>query len=297
MNNYSWKHQYFEKNSKELHTNIFRSLEIAQYLKKTLENHGLYLHDYKINFVNSKINIFLCICKSKQINTKTKFNNKKSEKIHKEIFKKVQKKIVSQNNYVTKNLQTLNICKTYRHKIQNEGFQTLKINDLSNKILKSLKLFTKNKQDICLTIKEINFVNSNEKTKQILKTLFKFQKTPFFNEGKTLLAPITTYNSAQLLGNFISTQLRSVKKQHNFFFNFLKESLKIMISQKFSKIKGTKIIIKGRINNAARSQTRVINLGKISLIAQNSNINYSESTAFTSNGTIGVKVWVSEKKY
>ena len=70
-----------------------------------------------------------------------------------------------------------------------------------------------------------------------------------------------------------------------------------MINQKFSKIKGVKILIKGRINNAARSQTRIIKLGKISLISQSSNINYSESTAFTSNGTIGIKVWISEKEY
>ena len=85
MNNYSWKHQYFEKNSKELHTNIFRSLEIEHYLKKVLTTNGLHLHDYKINFVNSTINIFLSICKSKQINIKTKINTKKNEK-KKKIF-------------------------------------------------------------------------------------------------------------------------------------------------------------------------------------------------------------------
>ena len=124
----------------------------------------------------------------------------------------------------------------------------------------------------------------------------KWIKTSFFKEGEQILTPIVTQNSAKLLSNFIAIQLRNVKKQHNFFLNFLQESLKNIITQNFSKIQGIKIVIKGRINNAARSRKRVIELGKISLITQNSKINYSESTAFTSNGTIGIKVWISEKK-
>ena len=65
MNNQSWKHKYFEKNSYELHTNIFRSLEIEQYLKKVLKNNSFNLHDYKFNFSNCVINIFLSIYKNK----------------------------------------------------------------------------------------------------------------------------------------------------------------------------------------------------------------------------------------
>ena len=70
MNHYSWKHQYFENNSKELHTNIFRSLEIEQYLKKVLKDNGFDLQNYKINFSNSKINILLSVCKLKRTNLK-----------------------------------------------------------------------------------------------------------------------------------------------------------------------------------------------------------------------------------
>jgi ribosomal protein S3 len=53
--------------------------------------------------------------------------------------------------------------------------------------------------------------------------------------------------------------------------------------------------IKGRINNAARSNKKIITIGRVPIKTINSKIDYSESTAFTSNGTIGVKVWVSEK--
>jgi small subunit ribosomal protein S3 len=104
---------------------------------------------------------------------------------------------------------------------------------------------------------------------------------------------VTHKNSAKLLSDFIALQLRT--KRHNFFLNFLKESLNFIINQKFSRIKGIKVIIKGRLNNAARSRHYLIKVGKISLIKIKSKINYSESVAFTSNGTLGIKVWINEK--
>ena len=291
--NYKWKHQYFENNSKELHTNIFRSLEIEQYFQKTLKDNGFSLQNYQINFLNSKINILLTVCKLKQINLKTKELNLKNQKKNK-VLKRTQKHPQLKNLSTKKKyLHALKISKTYRNKTNT--LQASNLNSLTGKMLKSLKLFTKNKLNINLTIKEINFVNSNLEATRALETLFKFQRTSFFQEGKKILIPFVTQNSAKLIGNFIANQLRIVKKQQNFFLNFLQESLRIMITQKFSRIRGIKIVINGRLNNAARSQNRVIKLGKISLISNISKIDYSESTAFTSNGTIGVKVWTSEK--
>ena len=122
--------------------------------------------------------------------------------------------------------------------------------------------------------------------------LKKFERNLFFKEGRhVFIASITQHNTANLLANFISKQLRTLKRQ-NFFFSFLKESLSTIMTLKFSKIKGIKILIKGRLNNAARSKNIIINLGKISLIAAKTKIDYAESTAFTSNGTLGVKVWI-----
>jgi len=67
------------------------------------------------------------------------------------------------------------------------------------------------------------------------------------------------------------------------------------MGQKLSKVQGIKILIAGRLNNAARSRNKIIKIGKISLLEINSKIDYSETTAFTSNGTFGVKVWICEK--
>lgn len=288
-----WKHKYFEKISKETNTNIFRSLEIEQYLQKTLRNHGFEIQNYQINFSSSIIHLLLSVCKIKQNKTAFIKKTKDIEKLDNIYFKQNSlKKLITQKKY----MPTFKFCTNYRQKLQKNELKTLTLNSLSNKILKNLKLFTKNKQNIYLTIKEINYVNDNKNAKQVLKTLYKFEKTPFFKESTKILIPfVTQSNPTKLFGKFISTHLKIVKQQ-NFFLNFLKESLKLFIYQKFSKLQGIKIILNGRINNSDRSRNYKIKIGKISLISQNSKINYSESTTYTQNGTIGVKIWTSSRK-
>jgi len=281
-----WNNKYIESHLKELHTNIYWSLEIEQYLKKTFKNYSFRLHTYQINFTRSTLNIFLSVCKIKQA-----YNKKKELALTKQY-----KNNFLYNIYVEKKIvQTFSTCKSYRLKNLIKKQKIIHLNSLIDKIIQSLKIFTKNKLDIFITIREINFINSIEEVQQIITDLYKFQKTSFFSEGQKILAPTVNQKSAQLLGNFISTQLQKLTKQQNFFFNFLKESLALLIAQKFSKVKGIKIVIKGRIKKANRSKIYRIKLGKISLISINSKISYAEHTAFTSSkGTIGVKTWISK---
>jgi Ribosomal protein S3, C-terminal domain len=288
-----WKHKYIEKISKETNTNIFRSLEIEQYLQKTLRDNGFDLQNYQINFLNSIVHIVLSVCKIRQNKTtfikKTKII-KKLENIH--LKQKFFKKLSAKKRYIP----TFKFCKNYRLQMQENKLKTLTLNSLSDKILKNLKLFTKNKQNIYVTMKEINYVNDNKNAKQILKTLYKFEKAPFFKDGTKILIPLVTHsNSAELFGKFMANHLKIVKQQ-NFFLNFLKESLRLFIFQKFSKLQGIKIVLNGRINNSDRSRNYKIKVGKITLISQDSKINYAESTTYTQNGTIGIKIWTSQKQ-
>ena len=58
-----------------------------------------------------------------------------------------------------------------------------------------------------------------------------------------------------------------------------------------NKIKGIKIKIKGRFNGRSRANSQTIKLANgVPLITINSKIDYSETTAFSKNGTFGVKV-------
>lgn len=335
-----WKSKYFEKNNNESHSYIFKSLEIKQYLQKILKNQGFALHDYKLNFNNSVLNIFISIYKTERAFSIDKEDNSAKEKASNLLKKKIkkfykqknfssklptkvkytkllkfyntyliklkksykQKYLMNQINKLptkTKHNEILKICDAYLLKLNltrtSVTLKTLELNNFSKKILKSLNLFTNNRFNLALTVQEINYINGNPKTKQILLRLRKFERTTFYNEGKRFIIPfITQPNSAKLLTQFISTQIRTIKR-HNFFFNFLKETLNSGINQKSSRIQGIKLIIKGRLNNAARAKHRIITIGKIPLTTINSNIDYSESVAFTSNGTLGIKVWVCEK--
>jgi ribosomal protein S3 len=104
---------------------------------------------------------------------------------------------------------------------------------------------------------------------------------------------VTNKKCAKLLGYFIITQLKTLGqfKRHTFFLNFIKDALKRFKHGKYSEFKGIKIKIKGRLNGRSRSKNKTfIIANKISLIRIDSVIDYSEQTAFTSNGTLGVKI-------
>lgn len=252
MNKY-WKLKYFEKNTYESHINIFRSLEIENYLKQLLRKQGFNLQSYRLNFSNSIINIFLSIYKK---NEKTFHYNK------------------------------------------NEGLKNKKT-EVSNKIslkniLKNLNEFTGNRLHITL---KTMIINNPKRHKTVNKTLDSLNLHRFrISEMKRLYFTLATQpDSANLLGDFIAEQLRTTKR-HNFFLSSLNKSLALIIKQKYFKIKGIKILIKGRLNNAARSRNQIMKIGKVPLRTENVKIDYAESTAFTPNGTIGVQVWISQKK-
>ena len=162
---------------------------------------------------------------------------------------------------------------------------------ISKNILKTIGNFTDNKLHINLKILNLNAHNEQNKPKTNLN--LSRLRLPEIEQLNPILT--TQQDSAKLLGTFIAEYLKTTKR-HNFFFNSLSKSLNLIVKQKGSKINGVKILIKGRLNNAARSRNQYIKIGSISLITKNRVVDYSESTAFTPNGTIGVKIWISHKK-
>ena len=57
-------------------------------------------------------------------------------------------------------------------------------------------------------------------------------------------------------------------------------------------MKGGKIRLAGRLNGAEYARTEFVSFGKMPLHTLRANIDYGETTAFTTYGTIGVKVWL-----
>lgn len=174
-------------------------------------------------------------------------------------------------------------------------------NSFLSKLLKSLKIFTKNLFSIKLIVQKLNKGNSLRLTnfqsklfREIVLNLRYYFRFHYFKEMiNILLIILKKKRSLNLLTEFIAFQL-SILKKHNVFLRFLKQSLNSFIFSKVSCLKGLKLIFKGRINGVPRSSTRGFFLGKFPIQSYSENIYYSHFVSYTLNGTIGVKIWVFE---
>ncbi len=61
--------------------------------------------------------------------------------------------------------------------------------------------------------------------------------------------------------------------------------------------RGVKIICSGRLGNAEMARTEKQMMGSIPLQTLQANVDYAQSTAVTTVGSIGIKVWVYKGMY
>lgn len=223
------------------------------------------------------------------------------------VFKKIilKKKLNEHEIPSVKRLKLLKLFKKYFKLKKAQKIKNILLNNFLNNFFKSLSLFYKKLIKINLIIQPLNTKltriltkKKQDKIKIGLIKLKKYQRGNFFREGiNTLFSLIKKNNSAFLLSNFVSLSLKKLK-YHNFFLKFLKAALKIFTSNKSTrtKIKGIKLKIKGRVNKAPRARSRIIELGDLPVFNTSSITDYAETTAYSANGTLGVKVWICYKK-
>jgi len=364
--NKKWKTEFFEKKSQELSNYTFRDLEIKEYIERFLETKGLLLHDYKLHYSNSVLNVYISYFITPSfVFEKTSNDNitivKKSDSqraviqscdkvnIRKTVAQRMilarQKSLSSElpfstvksPNGVKKYLKlkdygtvlplmgdlTLNISKVspktlgnfaellgstkgispkvdYSRLLTSQNLETSQIEGDFQRLLKGLSLFTNKQYNIITTFQCINKTfNLTFKQTQALKEKFmllqRFKNIPFFKESIDLLFSSVYYNkSASLLAKLIALQFKTIKR-HNFFIAFLKQTLTMFINSNFSKVKGIKIIVKGRLNGAPRAKHKVLTVGSVPVQTIISKMDYAQSTCHNSNGSYGIKVWILEK--
>lgn len=298
-----WNSLYYEKNFEEFSLYIFQDIEIKKYIDKFFQQYNLLVHSCRINRSNENLEIFISYyitLKSlvfiHKINFDQKFiikqRKKNYRKSKKATLKSLQKKLPKTRLWIIKKLKN-------KIKYTNQNYD---LNSFISYLLKSLSVFTNQQLNITIVLQNINKGLSlrlkNHKSQLFRKTVIKLRKyysSVFFKEYINILCILVLKkNSAKLLSELIAFQF-SVIKRHNFFLNFLKRSLTLMVNSKFSLINGIKLLISGRINGRPRSSSRIIQIGKVPLQTFDAKIDYFQSTAFTLYGTFGVKVWVYEK--
>ena len=112
------------------------------------------------------------------------------------------------------------------------------------------------------------------------------QKLGIKQELKVNIEEIRDVNlQAQVIANTIVEQL----EKRVAFRRLMKQSLEQIMN---AGAKGAKVAIGGRLNGADIARTEHLSSGKIPLHTLRADIDFARSTAFTTYGTVGVKVWI-----
>ena len=123
--------------------------------------------------------------------------------------------------------------------------------------------------------------------KEVNKFLQKKLGKSFKNELKISIEEVKKPESnAALVAQNITDQLEKRLP----FRRVLKQSLEKIMQSK--EAQGAKIMIKGRLDGNEIARREWLAKGKIPLQTLRANVEYADATAFTTYGTIGVKVWV-----
>lgn len=124
----------------------------------------------------------------------------------------------------------------------------------------------------------------------ILFSLRRYSKDPGFSEFINVLMVLVSKKCSAATFSKIIAQKLTNSKSHNKLFTFWRQALAISLESTLAKIKGVKLVIKGRINGRPRAKVIKICAGSVPNQTLFTNIDYSESVSFTKNGTFGVNV-------
>ena len=123
--------------------------------------------------------------------------------------------------------------------------------------------------------------------KQIAKAWKRFGIAPEKREIKLTIEEVRSPEThAAIVGQMIVEDIQARKP----FRRVLKQMLEKVSTAR--EVKGVKIVLKGRLDGAEMARYEWGKKGRIPLQTIRANIDYAEKTAFTTYGTIGVKVWI-----
>ena len=264
LKNSEWNNKYIEKNKEESTLYLYKNIEIQDYINTIFKHYNFLVHSCKIEYNYNNANILISYYELKPAKPVIEKDN--SDKL------KTNNKNI--NLFLIKNTITPSLNLYIKNKVIN--IKTVNLN-------KKFELNISKKKNL----------NEYRKTIKIFK---KFFKTPWQKDMiKLLFISSCEKNSSKLIADAISFCLNKYPKRHNYLLFLIKKTFNILLKLSFVEIKGVKIAINGRFNGAPRAKKKILKQGIVPLQSLNENINYHNSTSYTSNGTFGIKVWVCGK--
>jgi len=127
--------------------------------------------------------------------------------------------------------------------------------------------------------------------KEVIKSIVKLRKKNKLKEP----VPNVSLNVSELPRGEISAQVvaENIASDLERRFKF-RRTIKKYIDETMATrgVKGVKIKVGGRLDGAEIARTEWLTAGSLPLTTLRADVDYGESTAFTTYGTIGIKVWV-----
>jgi len=301
-----WNNKYLEKSKEESSLYIYKTLQIQKYIFRFFFLHGLKVHTCKVRYTSNNLNLHISFyCSKVFLKQLQKLNVENSYKIFSKLqsypdLKKSFFKVLTPQK--KKRLKPLKSYKSVKNQIKFKSNQILDLNLFSGKLINCLSKFTKNILNINIILQNLNkglslrLINQESQLfRKLILRLRKFSNNEFFKETiNVILIAVKKKDSAKFLSDFLANEISQLKR-HNYYINFLKEALSILVMSKVSSVNGIKIVINGRFNGAPRSKKKIILVGNVPTQTIISSIDYSKTTSYTQNGTFGVHVWISEK--
>ena len=294
--NNEWKSKYIEKNTEESSLLVFQDIEIKKFIERFFKNSGIIASDINISRCNKNIIILIpyfivsdCISHIFNDNDFILGNYDNKNNCNPQISTKKNR------NYCLSLLRK----NYYEKKFYNK--KEILVKNFLGKIISVLGIFFKKGYNIKIITQNLNKslsvrLNNRESIefRKLIINLRSYNKSKFFKEFINILILLgKKKNSSNILIKFMGLKLSGMKK-HNYFINFIKRAFIILINSKISHINGLKLIVKGRLNGSPRYKTKMLQIGSVPLQTLKSNIVYNEFVVFSNNGTIGLKLWLSE---
>ena len=310
----TWKTAYYENNIKELSLHVYKDNDLMQFIDRYFNHFGIIAHNCKYQFNHSTFIIYVSYFVPSLFKvTSTELLTDKLIILNKQLD---IKKTINKNNLNSK-LKNCNILndglklkrfkdnkiKLYKNKlllksvVNNQNYLNVNDNLFLTNLNQIIKLFFKKNHKFLLCFNCINkdFSYLKYVSKNQIKVFKRFNRLPYFKENIELfIYIISNEKTAILFVKFLAQQFQKTKRQ-NFLLKFVRQVFTSLLHSSFSKYKGIKIVVNGRLNGAPRSKHKIVSIGDVPVTSIDDKIDYAQTFCHNSNGSLGIKIWMSEK--
>ena len=188
------------------------------------------------------------------------------------------------SNFKTLLEEDILIRKIIKEKIGNAGIDKISIEKTGN----NYKIFIKASRPGLIIGRGGKGVE--ELTKFLENNLKKLRKEKGFLEPISLSLNIEELKRQEVSANVIAQNIAWDLEKRMPYRRTIKKCLEQILQNK--EVQGAKIMVKGRLDGAEIARDQHLEKGKLPLQTLRANIDYGTATAFTTYGTIGIKIWI-----